>query len=136
MAYLEGILARDAELVKCAEAAHQRQAAAWPNFTQALAQYQSAEFVDTCASIKKRNERAAGKLTKAEHRAKKDQECVLSYHLERERSGRRKAVFTNASAESNSVDGNGSMKRGGGEVFSSPDDFLRLNHSPKSQLGW
>jgi len=134
--YLEGILAKDAELVSCAAAAHQRQTAVWPNFTQALAQYQSPEFVDTCAAIKKRNERAAGKLTKAEHRQKKAQECVLSYYLERERSGRRKAQFLNSSADSVIMDEDASAQKAKSDLFSSPSEFLRHNHSPKSQLGW
>jgi hypothetical protein len=133
---MEEILATDAQLVACAAAAHARQTAAWPNFTHALEKFQSTAFTEGCAAIKKRNERAAGKFTKAEHRLKKAQECVLSYYLEPKENRLGKIEVVNVAAEDASTESNPSSEKTRDVLFDSPEEFLDKHHSSKSQLGW
>lgn len=134
--HMEEILANDAQLAACAAAAHARQTEAWPNFTHALETFQSTAFLESCAAIKKRNEHAAGKFTKAEHRLKKTRECVLSYYLEPKENRLRKTEFANTTAEDTTTVFNPSSEKTRGALFDSPEEFFDKHHSPKSQLGW
>ena len=77
--HLRRILAPDEEIVRCARAAHQRQAARHGNFSKALRLFQSSEFRQKCEDIKRENLKAEARmeLTKFEAREKRERSCWL-----------------------------------------------------------
>ena len=71
--HLRRILAPDEEIVRCAGAAHQHQAARHGNFSKALRLFQSSEFRQKCEDIKRERDY----FSKAESHETRERACWL-----------------------------------------------------------